>query len=89
MPHNTFRTQTGNVSVTDKGITVPKTAAGAFERAGRWVSLFGQTRLIPRAEVHSVFVGDPKRKSVTGMRAAGVVATGGLGYSTRLRRGPN
>jgi hypothetical protein len=79
MSKNTFQTETGSVSVTREGITVPKTAGGAFERAGRWASLVGQTRFIPRDEVFSVFVGDPKRKYMTGMRVAGVVATGGLG----------
>jgi hypothetical protein len=29
--------------------------------------------------VYKVFVGDPKRKYMTGMRTAGIVATGGLG----------
>ena len=49
--------ETGNVSVTREGITVPKTAGGTFGRAGRWASLLGQTRFIPRVEVYRVFVG--------------------------------
>ena len=52
MSKNTYQTETGNVSVTREGITVPKTAGGTFERAGRWASLLGQTRFIPRAEVY-------------------------------------
>jgi hypothetical protein len=79
MSNNTFQTETGSVSVTRDGITVPKTAGGTFERAGRWATLFGQTRFIPCAEVCSVFVGDPKRRYMTGKRVAGIVATGGLG----------
>ena len=79
MSKHTYQTETGNVSVTREGITVPKTAGGTFGRAGRWASLLGQTRFIPRVEVYRVFVGDPKRKYTTGMRAAGIVATGGLG----------
>lgn len=79
MSKNTYQTETGNVSVTREGITVPKTAGGTFERAGRWASLLGQTRFIPRAKVYRVGVSDPKRKYMTGMRAAGIVATGGLG----------
>jgi hypothetical protein len=76
---NTYQTETGNVSVTRDGITVPKTAGGTFERAGRWASLLGKTRFIPRAEVFRGFAGDPKRKYMTGMRAAGIVATGRAG----------
>ena len=79
MSKNTYQTETGDVRVTREGITVPKTAGGTFERAGRWASLLGQTRFIPLAEVYRVFVGDPKRKYMTGTRAAGIVATGGLG----------
>jgi hypothetical protein len=71
MSKNTYQTETGNVSITHEGITVPKTAGRTFERAGRWASLFGQTRFIPRGEVHGAFVGDPKRKYMIGMRVAG------------------
>jgi hypothetical protein len=82
---NTYQTETGNVSITHEGITVPKTASGTFERAGRWASLLGQTRFIPRGEVHGVFVGVPKRKYMTGMRMAGIVVTGGLGLLGPIR----
>jgi hypothetical protein len=85
MPKSTFQTETGSLSVTREGVTVPKTAGGTFERAGRWASLFGQSRFIPRAKVRSVFAGDPKRKYMTGMRVAGVVATGGLGLLGPVR----
>jgi hypothetical protein len=85
MAKNTFQTQTGSVRVSREGITVPKTAGSTFEKAGRWASLLGQTRFIPRAEVGSVFVGDPKRKYMTGMRTAGIVATAGLGLLGPVR----
>ena len=59
MSRITYQTETGNVSVTHEGITVPATAGGTFERAGRWASLLGQTKFIPRAELSGVFVSDP------------------------------
>jgi hypothetical protein len=85
MAKNTFQTQTGSVRVSREGIAVPKTARSTFEKAGRWASLLGQTRSIPHVEVGSIFVGDPKRKYMTGIRAAGIVETGGLGLLGSVR----
>lgn len=74
-----FQTETGTITLTDEGITVPKTAGTKGDTFGKWASLVGQTRTIPFGDVHSVAVGDPKARYVTGGRAAVVVATGGLG----------
>jgi hypothetical protein len=74
-----FLTETGTVIVSDEGIMVPRTAGTMAEKAaGRWASLLGQTRTIPYSEVHSVAVGAPKAKFMTGNRVAGIVTTGGL-----------
>lgn len=73
-----LRTETGTVRITSDGVVVPKTAGTRSRQLGQWASLLGQTRLIPFAGIHSVAVGDGKAKFLTGARAAGIAATGGL-----------
>jgi hypothetical protein len=68
-----FIAKQGIVEITPEGIKVPKTL-----RAGQCASVLGLTRVIPKVEVAFVIVGDRNRQYMTGARAAGAIATGGI-----------
>lgn len=68
---NSFQTKTnGTVKVTADGIE--------YGGANGLAVVLLRKKFVPRAEVTGVVIGDADRQYVTGKRAVGVLATGGL-----------